>query len=79
VIKQADLQLMENRTSAGSSRTWLVSRAIRQTGEADLRGRYPISMRIWAKGMEIFEGLLNLVKKNAGQELVLIASKEKGI
>lgn len=75
--EQAGLCIIDLSTRAGSAKLFLASRSIRQAGEAELRGRYPFSMRVWAKGMEIFEGLLNLVKKNAGQELILIASKQK--
>lgn len=77
LVEQTGLQLVELSTQAGSFKLFLASRSIRQTCEADLRGRYPFAMRVWAKGMGIFEGLLNIVKKNAGQELVLIASKQK--
>lgn len=77
LIEQAGLKVIDLSTQAGSFKLFLASRSIRRDGKSDLSYQHPFAMRVWAKGMEIFEELLNLAKKNAGQELVLIASKEK--
>lgn len=79
LIKQAGFKVIDLSTLTGSFKMFLASRSISKDGKSNLSDRYPFLIRIWAKSMEVFEGLLNLVKKNAGQELVVIASKEKGI
>ncbi|NOZ51522.1 MAG: class I SAM-dependent methyltransferase [Gammaproteobacteria bacterium] len=78
VVKKVGLQIIECRTLARSSSELLVSRSIRKTGLADLGGRHSLMLRVWANGMEVFEKLFILLKKNSGQEILLIATKENG-
>lgn len=79
LLGQAGFQEIELSTQVGSIKLFLASRAIRNAGEFAPSDLPLLPIRICAKGMKICEGLLNLVKKNAGQELVVVATKEKYI
>jgi len=59
-------------TVAGSRRTLLASRSIRETGRVATNGSYPFSWRLWALGLDLFEVGLNRLRPGTGQELVLI-------
>ena len=79
LIEQAGLQLGRLKTQAGSCSLFLASesiRAARNGNELDFDSRRLLSLRVKAHGLKIFEGLLNLIRKNAGQELILIVSKK---
>lgn len=75
VAGHADFKSIECRTSLRARGVFLTSRSIRQTGKVDGEGRYPLSTRLWAEGMELVEWLLLKSGRVEGEEIVLVCEK----
>ena len=64
------------KTRARAPSLFLASRSLRKNKRPDFISNNVFLIKIWAKGMQKIEAILNLIRKDLGQEIVLLASKE---